>query len=357
MLTSAFDSVHGRANRLELPSAKRVVVVLVDGLGAENLQTHRAHARTLAGLSRSVGIGNFPSTTASALATFATGADPGETGMVGYAIRNPDNGRILNQLSGLDDVDPRSWQPVETVWEREPDSIDGTYNKLVVSAERYRGSGLTAAILRGAPYAGANTHEQRLEQVHRFLQHSRTGVVYVYIPELDQAAHQFGVNSDQWIRRLEELDGFIADALRLLGAKDGLIVTADHGVLDVPPHKHRIIPAESDLLRDVVTGGEPRFLHLYSPRDAEELASAWRAVEGDVAWIVTRDEAIDAGWFGTVRVEHRSRIGDVLVTPKGISVYYDERTATAQSMAMVGQHGGLSRTETHVPIVLGGVFG
>ena len=277
--------------------------------------------------------------------------------MVGYAIRNPDNGHILNQLSGLDDVDPRVWQSVETVWEREPDTMDGTYNKLIVSAERYRGSGLTAAILRGAPYAGANTHEQRLEQVHRFLQHSRSGVVYVYIPELDQAAHQFGVNSDQWVRRLEELDGFIADTLRVLGPKDGLIVTADHGVLDVPPHKHRMIPAESDLLRDVVTGGEPRFLHLYSTRDAEELAHAWREAEGDVAWVATRDEAIDAGWFGTVRAEHRSRIGEVLVTPKGIAVYYDERTATAQSMAMVGQHGGLSRTETHVPIVLGGVFG
>ena len=357
MLTSAFDSIHGVDNTLGLVPAQRVVVVLVDGLGAENLHTHRAHARTLTSLPKQVGIGNFPSTTASALATFATGADPGVTGMVGYAVRNPATGRIVNQLSGLDDLDPVEWQPVPTVWERQPEPNGPHGATLIVSAERYRHSGLTAAILRGAPYASAHNHAGRIEQISRFLHHTTTGVVYVYIPELDQAAHQFGVNSDQWVRRLEELDGFVADVLRELGPKDGFILTADHGVLDVPSVKHRIIPANSELLRDVVTGGEPRFLHLYSDRDPDELANAWREVEGDVAYIATRAEAIEAGWFGEMRPQHRDRIGDVLVTPKGLAVYYDERTATPQSMAMIGQHGGLSRTETHVPIVLGGVFG
>lgn len=332
-------------------------MVLVDGLGAENLKTHRAHARTLANLPRRVEIGNFPSTTASALATFATGADPGMTGMVGYAILDPSSGRMVNQLSGLDDMDPVAWQPIDTVWEREPESTDGTSNKVVISAERYRGSGLTAAILRGAPYVAANTHEQRLHRVTEFLSHSTSGVAYVYVPELDQAAHQFGVASDQWVRRLEELDGFVADVLSELGPKDGFILTADHGVLDVPAVKHRIIPADSELLRGVVTGGEPRFLHLYSDRDPHELASLWREAEGEVSYVATRDEAIAAGWFGEVADHHRARIGDVLVTPKGTAVYYDERTATPQSMSMIGQHGGLSRTETHVPIALGGVFG
>ena len=356
MLTSAFAATRDEANALDLPRARHVVVVLIDGLGADNLKAHRAHARTIDSLKRSVGIGNFPSTTASALGTFATGADPGQTGMVGYAIRNPDSGLIVNQLSGLDTLDPVVWQPIPTVWERQPVLPGEHGGKLVVAAERYRNSGLTTAILRGAPYASANTNVARLDEVSRFLRVNPSGVVYVYIPELDQAAHQFGVNSDQWVRRLEELDGFVADVLRTLGPKDGLILTADHGVLDVPATQHRIIPADSELLRDVETGGEPRFLHLYSERDPEELASAWRQAEGAFAYVATRSEAIEAGWFGEVVERNLRRIGDVLVTPKGNSVYYDERTATPQSMAMIGQHGGLSRTETHVPIVLGGVF-
>lgn len=352
MLTSAFASVRGVDNRLDLPRARRVVVVLVDGLGAENLNAHKAHARTITAMSQKAVLANFPSTTASSLATLATGVDPGQTGMVGYAVRDPQTGEIVNQLSGLDARDVTTWQPMPTVWQLNPD-----VPSVVISGERYRSSGLTKAILRGGEYAGANTYADRIATVKKFLAANSEGVAYVYIPELDQAAHQFGVNSDQWVRRLEDLDGFVADLRRLIGPNDGLLLTADHGVLDVPTVKHRIIPADSELLRDVITGGEPRFLHLYSERDAHELAETWRAEESGVAHVATRAEAIAAGWFGEVADEHLERIGDVLVTPRGVAAYYDERTATTASMAMVGQHGGLSRTETHVPLVRGGVFG
>ena len=352
MLTSAFATIRGENNSLGLPKANRSVVVLVDGLGAENLQVHRAHARTLTSLTSAPIFANFPSTTASSLATLCTGSSPGETGMVGYAIRNPRSGEIVNQLSGLDALDVDQWQPVPTVWEANPDIANA-----IISAERYATTGLTRAILRGGNYRSANTYEQRVACLHEFFRGHSSGVAYIYVPELDQAAHQFGVASDQWVRRLEDFDGFIADILRVLGPRDGLLVTADHGVLDVPSVKHRIVPASSELLDDVVTGGEPRFLHLYSSRNPDELASAWREAEGERAHVVTRTEGIAAGWFGAVNTEHLDRIGDVLVTPRGTAVYYDERTATTQSMAMIGQHGGLSRTETHVPLIRGGAFG
>ena len=351
MLTSAFNSIRGVDNRLTLPRARRAVVILVDGLGSENLKNHRAHARTLTGLAQTSVLSNFPSTTASSLATLATGADPGQTGMLGYAIRNPDTGLIVNQLSGLDDLDTDSWQPVPTVWESNADVASD-----IVSAERYRTSGLTRTILRGGNYVSANTYPERLVRVEQFFQANENGVIYVYIPELDQAAHSDGVASDRWVGRLEQLDGFVSEVMRILGPHDGLLLTADHGVLDVSNSKHRIVPSNSALLDGVQTGGEPRFLHLYSERDPTELAEAWRAVEGGVAHIATRAEAITAGWFGEVAPRFRERIGDVLVTPRGVAVYYDERTATTQSMAMIGQHGGLSTTETHVPLVRAGVF-
>ena len=169
-------------------------------------------------------------------------------------------------------------------------------------------------------------------------------------------AHASGVGSQQWARRLEELDGFVADVLRMLSASDGLILTADHGVLDVPSTKHLVIARESRLLDGVTTGGEPRFLHLYVDGPVELVLDLWRTSESSRAHVVTRDEAIAAGWFGTVSREHLNRIGDILVTPRGVGVYYDERVATSQSMAMIGQHGGLTRTETHVPLVLAGAY-
>jgi predicted AlkP superfamily pyrophosphatase or phosphodiesterase len=315
-----------------------------------NLSARAAHARNIGLLRRSDVHSGFPTTTASALTTLMTGRSPGETGMVGYAIRDPATGEIINQLSGLHSVDPDVWQPAATLWEQNPDIPCA-----IISSPRYRDSGLTRAILRGAPYVSAKSWEDRLVAVDAFFSTYREGVAYVYIAELDMAAHASGVGSDQWIRRLEELDGFVADLRRRIAPTDGLLITADHGILDVPASRHLIVPAGSALLDGVTVGGEPRFLHLYSEDEGGTLAR-WLEAEGHRSHVVSRDEAIAAGWFGQVADFARGRIGDVLVTPRGESVYYVDGLATAQSLTMVGQHGGLSRAETMVPIIRGGAF-
>lgn len=350
MLGSSFRSVRGEGNALGLSPARRTVVVLVDGLGSANLTARAAHARHLGRLTRSDVSSGFPTTTASALSTLMTGVDPGQSGMVGYAVRDPASGLIVNQLSGLDALDIPVWQPVPTVWE-----LNADIPSAIVSPPRYRDSGLTRAILRGAPYIGAKTNDDRLRAIDDFFAANRSGVVYVYVPELDMAAHASGVSSDQWIRRLEELDGFISDVIGRLQPRDGMLVTADHGVIDVPQSRHLLVPHDSTLLDGVVVGGEPRFLHLYSDEPARTLA-LWTEAEGARSHVATRDQAIAAGWFGDVADFARPRIGDVLVTPRTESVYYIDGVATAQSRAMIGQHGGLSRAETLVPLLRGGVY-
>lgn len=349
VLVSAVAAVRGEENPFCLPPVSRAIVILVDGLGAANLAARRAHARTLDSLpTRSIASG-FPTTTASALTSLMTGADPGLTGMVGYSIRDPESGTLINQLSGLDALDVRAWQPLPTVWESNPD-----VPAAIISSPKYRESGLTRAILRGADYVPARNDEERLSAVADVIRSHESGVAYVYIPELDMTAHGSGVGSDQWIRRLEELDGFVKDVLRVIGPRDGLILTADHGIIDVPASRHIDVPEE--LFEGTVIGGEPRFLHVYVDGDADGALARWRTLEGHRAHIVSRDEAITAGWFGDVAEFVRPRIGDILVTPYHDAVYYDPRTATAQSRAMVGQHGGLTHAEVQVPLVRGGRF-
>ena len=335
---------------LRLPPSRRTIVVLVDGLGSVNLSARSAHARNIGSLSRSDVPSGFPTTTASALTTLMTGRSPGQTGMLGYAIRDPATGDIVNQLSGLDALNPEVWQPAPTLWEQNTD-----IPAAIISSPRYRDSGLTRAILRGAQYVSSKSWGDRLDAIDAFFASHREGIAYIYIAELDMAAHASGAASDQWIRRLEELDGFIADLRHRLMPTDGLVITADHGVLDVPGSRHLIVPAGSTLLDGVTVGGEPRFLHLYSEDGAGTL-ERWRAGEGHRSHVASRDEAIAAGWFGEVENFARERIGDVLVTPRSESVYYIEGIATEQAMAMVGQHGGLSRTETLVPVIRGGAF-
>ncbi|MEY4457840.1 MAG: hypothetical protein RIS25_433 [Actinomycetota bacterium] len=353
VLQSSFEAVKGRPNSLNLKHVKHAVIVLVDGLGETNLLARKAHARTLVkatGPSISAG---FPSTTASMLTSLMTGADPGSHGLVGYSVRNPHTGLVVNQLSGLDSLDVRTWQPLPTIWE-----VEDQIPSAVIASPRYQHSGLTEASLRGADYVPAANYADRLDSIAHFLRSTARGVAYVYVPELDMTAHASGVESDQWIRRLEELDGFVADVARLLGPKDGMLVTADHGVIDVPDHHHIVIPSDSPLLQGVTTGGEPRCLHLYvdEPGRVDDVFELWRNAEGERATIVRRADAIDSGWFGQTTVEHAARIGDIIVLPKGIRVYFDERVATSGSRAMRGHHGGMSPAEMVVPLKRFGAF-
>ena len=175
--------------------------------------------------------------------------------------------------------------------------------------------------------------------------------------ELDTVAHASGWESPAWTAELEGLDAEVAGLARALGRSDGIIVTADHGVIDVPHTAHVLFDTAPELVDGVeYVGGEPRCLQLYlsdrSARAASRLASVWRDVEGERSWIATRDEAIDAGWFGgPVAAEVLPRIGDVIVAARRRIAYYDSRDPAESGRNMIGQHGSLTPEETRVPLI------
>ena len=109
-----------------------------------------------------------------------------------------------------------------------------------------------------------------------------------------------------------------------------LIITGDHGMLDIP-RTHQIIAEDDRVLMIGVTAlaGEPRFRHLYVDRDRPtRVARRWRDLLGDRAWVRTRDEAIDDGWFGPVDPALLERYGHVLVamrTDWAVMTRQDER--------------------------------
>jgi hypothetical protein len=367
-MRSCLDAATGASNRLELPPVDRAVVVLVDGLGAEPLRERTGHARTLApamATRADVVTTGVPTTTAAAIATLTTGVPPGEHGIVGYAALDPEHDRVVNQLRGWDaGMQPAVWQPVPTLFEQ----ADGRgLDAVVIGAPQYRDSGYTQAVLRGARYLDGRRPADRAAVLTELLADaSWRGIVYLYVPELDQAAHQHGWRSGEWTTALETADAAIASMLPAVTAtqvraRTGLVVTADHGMVDVPAHGHVVLEPGSELLRGVRhVAGEPRMLHLHTEDGTAEaitdLANRWRASEASRSWIATRDEAIDAGWFGTVRPEVVARIGEVLVAPRSLVAYATAEQEAAGAGSMIGQHGSWTPEETRVPLLRFGAF-
>jgi hypothetical protein len=358
-LAAVDDSLGSVSNRLGLSGVNKAIVVLVDGLGAAALKARSGHARTLAAAftASSVIDSGFPTTTASALASLTTGVLPGQHGMVGYSVLDAANDRVVNQLSGWDDrLDPLTWQLVPTLFET---AIGAGRDAVVIGPARYADSGFTHAVLRGARYLPAQSIADRLERAADWLREPGTGIAYVYVPELDSAGHAFGWESPEWTTKLELLDGAVKDLIGALGKKDGLLVTADHGVVDVPRHAQVLFgddPELTDGIRHVA--GEPRCLQLHFEPDADHdrIIRAWRAAEDGRSWVATKDEAIAANWFGDVRDEFLPRIGDLIVAARKGIAYYDSRSASEQSMKMVGQHGSFSPDEVRVPLIRFGAF-
>lgn len=363
VLPSMLDAVNGRTGTLGLPPTPKAVVILVDGMGVHPLAARSGHARTLAPLvnrGSTIGAG-FPTTTAAALATLTTGASPGEHGLVGYSVLDAANDRVVNQLSGWDDrLDPSTWQRMRTVFER---AADDSIPSFVVATERYRTSGFTRAVLRGAEYRSGATIADRMTAARNILDETDRAIVYVYVPELDAAGHSDGCESPLWTERLEEIDGAIREFVAGLRAGEGALVTADHGVLDVPHHAHVLfdeLPGLVDGIRFVA--GEPRCLQLHFEPDAtaahrDTVLDRWRASEGDRSWVASRDEAVAAGWFGErVDDEVMPRIGDIIVAARKNIAYYDSRPVKQSARSMVGQHGSFSPAEMAVPLLRFGAF-
>nr|WP_251858493.1 alkaline phosphatase family protein [Herbiconiux sp. L3-i23] len=356
VLPSCVAAMRGDGNPLRLRPVRSVVVALVDGLGTANLRERSGHARTLA-----AALGRFstartggPTTTAAAITSLTTGTSPGQHGVVGYAVLDPSSDRVVNQLSGWGSgaVDPATWQRVPTVFERESD-----IRSYAIGQSRYRSSGFTSAALRGAEYLAADDIAGRFEAALDVVGAREASLSYLYVPELDMAAHAAGTSSDRWIAALEALEAAVSDTVRSLPPDVALLLTADHGVLDVAESSHVLIDERPDLVDGVRhVGGDPRLLSLYLEPDLPGAARAalverWRDAEGERAWILTRDEAVAAGVFGEVDIEVLPRIGDILVGARAPIAYYDSRVATAASRQMIGQHGSFTAREREVPLL------
>lgn len=346
------------------PPARSAIIVVVDGLGRGNLTARAGHARFLTSqmtkkdAARTV----FPATTATALTSLLTGEDAGIHGIVGYRARVPGTLSAPNQLKGweTDGLDPLTWQRAEPLFEREAAAGRPVF---VVSKPQYAATGFTQAIQRGATFLPAETAEERFAAAADAAASHSGALVYVYVPELDTIGHARGWESDAWVRGLETVDADIRRLSERAAPETGIVVTADHGMVDVPADR-QVLLRDGDALVDEVAlvAGEPRLLQLYVDDDAvegatERVAERWRASEASRSWVLTRAEAVAAGLYGpVVDTEVLPRIGNVLIAARGTVAYYDHRLADTRAQRMIGQHGSLTDQERIVPLIRLGAF-
>lgn len=350
--------VAGFADRIDLPGPLAgACVLLIDGLGAELLESFAADAPVLAAMRGPTLQVGFPSTTVAGLAALGTGCRSGEHGMVGLSFRLPESG-VFNALSwrryprGGDVRDvavPEQVQPMPTTFER---AVSAGVAVTVVSGAEFAGSGLTRAVLRGGRYVGVLGLGDLAANVSAAVREG--AFCYGYHGDLDLLGHVHGPGSEPWRMQLRQVDRLVESIVAELPPGGLLAVVADHGMVAIGPDDAVDIDADPALQDGVAAiGGEVRARHLYvEPGAVDTVITVWRETLRERAWVVTRDEAIAAGWFGaTVSDAVRPRIGDVVAAARGTTALVRPGPESVLT-SLVGQHGSLTPAEQLVPLLI-----
>lgn len=359
--------VPGYADLLGLGSAlaevRRVIVLLIDGLGEHNRAEHEDIAPALSALASPIAPiqAARPSTTPVNIASLCTGVAPGEHGIVGFTVAVPGTDRLLTHIDWGEDPDPRQWQPVPTVFERARRSGVAVH---AVGPGEFIGSGLTEASHRGCTYRAAVSPGDLAAHALRAAAQGERSLVYAYHGALDLTGHVRGASSLAWRFQLAQADRIVASIMSELAGDSALVVTADHGMLDVEDADKIDLDAVdgepgAEMARALSSGvrlvaGEPRARYVHAaPGAAADVLAAWAAVLGERAWVLSRDQAIAEGHYGpSVPLAHAERIGEVVAWARGGAAFTASRREPG-AHRLVGYHGSLTAAELTVPVRVG----
>ena len=353
VFSSALLAVQGLPNPLELAHKKKIVVVLVDGLGIEQIRQRAGHAPWLNSLVNNSTITHscFPATTSVNVGSFGTGLWPGEHGLIGHLVWDRRHDERMNLLVGWNErTDPLEWQPHDTVaMKAEATGIQVN----VIAASEYEKTPFTTVTMRGAEFLPAESWTDRFQRAREVLSKKESSITYLYIPELDKYGHKNGWTSSGYATMMEDLDVELRSFISRLAKDSGVIVTADHGMVETTKEKQLVL--DDYLEKSGHTqfyGGDTRVGFVYLDHlssidqvvaDLEPVSYAFDAV--------STEAAIQAGWFGPVGKEARDRLPELMLLAKGNYTLYHSRYFKARSFEMISHHGALSPAETRIPLI------
>lgn len=335
-----------------LAGVRRVAVLLVDGLGYHQIPLAAPYAPTLVDLAATGRLltSAFPSTTPTNLISLSTGAAPGAHGVLGFTVRVPGTSRVLNHIRWSGEPDPAAWQPVPTLFAR---AAAAGVAVTVVSRPEFEGTGLSIAAYRGAAYHPVTGPGALADEMLRALRDA-PALVHGYHPDLDRAGHRHGVASPEWAAAAGEVDKLIDRLASGLPDDAALVVTADHGQIDIPADRRFDLDTDARLRSGVeVVAGEPRVRYLYTrPGARDDVIAAWREILGGAASVMPREEAVAGGWFGPVPADHLARLGDVLIVCHDRYAVLASRTEPPIVAGLVAYHGSYTAAEIEIPLLI-----
>jgi hypothetical protein len=343
-------------------AARQLVLWVIDGLGVVPLQRlapDGALARSMRGELEAI----FPSSTAPTLTTLATGRSPAVHAAPEWFLWLDEFGAVYRALP-LDARDAAAGLPPLTdaaaIYPRPALTTHSTRACFAVLPEAIAESAYTCYAHAGSTLLGYRDAEGFIDAVIGAVDAaSGPGYVFAYVDVFDAAAHEFGVDSDLAHEVALGLDRVFETLSARLAARGALlVVTADHGFIDVPPTLRLRLDAFAEVAGclDRPLCGGPRAPIAYVRRDRlDQFPAVVEHAFGEHFVAVPSDLLADGGWFGPEPADPklRARIGTHLLLPRG-NAYLVQVLPGEPARPLIGMHGGRLDAETRVPLIVGG---
>ena len=338
-----------------------VVVVMVDGLGlnvvdadhgADFLAAHVAAELTTV----------FPSSTPTVLTSYATGLWPSGHGVPSwhlYLDEIDDIATIIHYTRRGDDKDlgslgltPEQAYPAPTTTARMAWSSFGIVPEEILETPY-------ATYSRGhSPGYGYKGLEDAAGAVLKRLGESGgPSFTHLYIPHVDAASHEYGIDHDVTKQAIAAVDGLLSQIAALLPSNAAIVVSADHGLIDMDDTAHEIEPDDDlvDYLEHEPCGTAPSVMLQVREDRAVEFEARFRERFGDDFYLLTADEVLELELLGSGPVSPvtRRRIGNYLALSTGApAIYYNYPRTEEDDRPKVANHGGLTPDEMLVPLIV-----
>jgi hypothetical protein len=343
-----------------LHAARNLILLVLDGLGYTYLQRDgnggRLHQH-LIGPIDSVA----PPTTATAIPSFLTGLPPAVHGFTGWYTWLRELGCVTAVLPFVTRHGALSLEPGGIG----PQQLSGAvplFERLAVVSHVVTPRHIAYSAFNRAFSSGARIHPYTdlsgfFRVIGKLVRKSRQPqYIYAYWPQLDTLAHEHGLADARIAQHFAVLDQafgrFMDD---IVGSETAVIVTADHGFVDVP-RDGQIQLSEHPLLEQCLVlplCGEPRFAYCYvHPAKRRQFEDYVTNELADKTQLFTGGELIECGLFGPGECHPslQDRVGHYVLAMRDNYVLKD-RLPGEKPFRQVGVHGGLSAAELKVPLV------
>jgi hypothetical protein len=343
-------------------ASEHIIFVLLDGLGMNTL-SRLPKDSFLARQYRMTLNATCPSTTACALTSVATADYPNRHGVTGWFTHLPE---LDVTIIPLPFIERFSRQPLTERGLRPEDVIPLT---AVESGMTYQPLTLLPAPITDTSYArfsrghtrglGYRSVEHAVDEIVAHVTNAR-GPTYthLYLPDIDTVCHHVGVDHPDVVKVVMRIDAELGRLSSSLGERARIVVSADHGLIDVLKSDQAFL-TDADpmlaMLRVPPTGDARMPIFHVRPERREEFVELFDERFGDGMILLETGEAERLELFGPGKMDARvrPRFGDFIAIPfrRATLAYAPVSVAGAAPAApYIGQHAGLSPEEMRVPL-------